>query len=240
MNILSIDTEYSNFKVEQGDLIQLGILAIVDGEEYTFSEYAKPVNPNSWSKDAEKVHGITLQRAMTFQSIESLATKFKAFIDQFDTVFTCVGWNHRNDKKYIDKLIRKHCLEHKYYYKSRPEWVDVMNMAKQRKGQLRLNKFTLGNVAKYFGFEFKEHDALEDATITYRIYELLNNIESDDADYIQISNNRRMTEIEKRKEYISGKYLQTVNGEVYISKHATENKEAMRVILTELWTIFCS
>lgn len=239
MNTLTIDCEFSNFSVQKGDLIQLALIADVNGERHTFNEYARPVNRQAWSADAEKVHGISWLRSQEFQTIEEMAKKLGKFLDQFDTVFVVIGWNCATDKKYLEKTIKQHLLQKEYYYKIKPDWIDVLKMVRKRKNQITLPNQQLSTVAKHFGIEFKAHDALEDAVVTYKLYELVNAINADDCNFIQISNNAKLTEVEKRHKYLDMKYVQISDGEVFLTKDATSDKEAMRVIFYELWSLFC-
>ena len=238
MNSLTIDCEFSSFSVEKGDLLQLALVADINGEKHIFNEYARPINRHAWSIEAERVHQISWIKSQEFQPIEDLAKKLAEFLDKFDTVFTIICWNGATDKRYFEKTIRQHLMQKQYYYKVRPNWIDVLKMVRSRKTQIKVPNMQLTSVAKHFNITFDAHDALEDAKVTYRLYELVNAIKSDDCNFIQTSANAKLTEVEKRQKYLDMKYVQISDGEVFLTKEATSDKEAMRVIFSELWTLF--
>ena len=63
-------------------------------------------------------------------------------------------------------------------------------------------------------------------------------VQSDDSDFIQISSLSKLSEQDKISKYMDIKYVQVSGGEVFLTKEATSDKEAMRIIFTELWSLF--
>ena len=47
-----------------------------------------------------------------------------------------------------------------------------------------------------------------------------------------------MSEIEKREKFLGMDYIQNSGGEIFITKKATDNPEALKVIFSELWSLY--
>jgi hypothetical protein len=53
------------------------------------------------------------------------------------------------------------------------------------------------------------------------------------------STTERLTNLQKRRLYLDSKYVQIDgNGVVYITEEGTKNREALKVIMEELWSKF--
>lgn len=244
MNYLSIDTEFTSFyspdRKKSGELLQVGIIPVIDGvpdHENAFNEYVKPLT-KIWSPQAEKVHGITRARAQTFQTPEELCEKLIRWIGKYDCYFRPIGFNCTGDKNYIERLIMDYKLGNHWHFKVNHKWIDVKKMATKRKKMIPKKSLTLESLCDYFGIKIDAHDALSDAIATFYVKERLKLIDSP-SEGRQNYLNSQMSEIEKRKKYLDLKYV-ALNGEgsVFITEHATADKEALRVILSEIWDLY--
>lgn len=242
MNSIYIDVEYSGFfsgdKSKCGNLLQLGAIATIDGQEHSFNEFCKPLT-SVWSKHAEAVHKITQQRAKMFQHPEVLALKFIEWVESFgDQYITLKGWNCSGDKKYVEELIFNYKYDKRFFAITRPEWVDVKNKATERKNYLGVKNFKLQTVADHFKIEINAHDALSDVQATMLVDRALDTIVMP-RKYSAPVDIVGLTEKEKVKKYMSMGYIQIGSrGDIYISEKATEDKDAMRTIFKELWERF--
>lgn len=236
MNYLYLDTEFSNFSVAKGDLIQLAVIAVKDGEEVArFNEVTKPVKRNGWNLEAEKVHGISWHRAQGFQDISKMKEKFQRFVSDLDDRFVVCAWNHRNDKLYVQDMLGVDSLL--WHRTVRSQWLDIFTEVKNRKSQIQTKNYKIETVAKFFDININAHDAMSDALSMWKIHEYIMGLQ-DPGDFKHI-NLEKLSELEKKEKYLDRKYLQ-INGDgsVYISEDCTQNKEALRIILTELWEVF--
>ena len=215
-------------------------MPVIDGVkrlDLSFNEYCKPLT-NVWNKYAEEVHKIQRGRAMTFQHPEELAEKLDRWLEQFDDIFTVMGYNCLGDKRYIERLLYKHKRIKNWSLKTHPEWKDVYDLVKKRKKMIPKKKLTLGSMCEYFGIDIDAHDALSDASTTYDVYERVKLIKTGD-NYTQSSLDQGMTEVEKKRKYTDIKYMSIgSDSTVFITEYATQNKEALRIVLDQIWTTF--
>lgn len=245
MKYLSIDTEYTSFyspdRKKSGELLQVSIVPIIDGfpdRENSFNEYCRPLT-STWNSGAEKIHGISRSKAETFQHPMELAKKLDEWLRKFDIVFTCIGFNCTGDKNYIERLVMECKISREWFFKCKPEWIDVKKMATNRKHLISKKSFTLTSMCEYFGIDIvNAHDALFDAVATFLVWERLRAI-SDPRDGKQQYIDNQLTAMEKRRKYLDIKYvMMNGDGSVFITEHGTKNKEALKIIMEEIWCLF--
>jgi len=240
-NIIYIDTEYSAFfntlPGKSGEILQLGAVAMVDGVEAgTFNEFARPLT-KVWSKDAEKVHRISRDRAELHQNPDQLAEHLIAWVESFgDVYFQVKGWNCKGDKQYIERLMFDHGMLDRWYAMTRVEWIDVIKKARARKDYLPVANFQLETVAKHFGIKMNAHDGLSDAWATVKVDDYLDTIKLP-SKHVQTSMKHELTEKQKVKKYMSSEYVQVGgDGSIFIQPRATATPEALQTIFSELYT----
>lgn len=243
MSVIYLDCEYSSFysadKNKSGDLLQLGAAAVVNGEIHTFLQTCRPVG-RVWNLEAEKVHGISKARALKFQPQQMLAKNFVEWVFSLgDHYFTPKGWNCRNDKLFVERLMFDHNLDKELFSRMRVEWIDVMAKAKEREEFLGSKSLKLGDVAGFFKIELDAHNALSDALATMKVDECLTGIVLPKKEYKKIDVSECTNAKDKILKYMSSGYVQIGSrGDVYISEHATADKEALQVIFSELYNRF--
>ena len=243
MNTIYIDTEYTGFystyKDKSGELLQVSACAIVDGMLETFDEYCRPLT-NVWSDEAEKVHRISKDRAMLFQHPNQLAESFVRWLERIGGYNRLAGWNCKGDKMFIERLMFDHKLDQRYFSVTRLEWKDVLDKAKKRKDYIGTKDLKLESVAKFFSIPIKAHNSLSDATATMECDKALSTIDLPSEYAIQDDIGIELSEKDKVKKYMGSKYIQIDgDGTIFITPHATHNKEAMQTIFSELWGRFC-
>lgn len=244
MNYLSIDTEYtSSYSIDEsksGELLQVSIVPIIDGvpnREDAFNEYCAP-QTRLWNKKAEEVHGISQARARSFQHPSELAKKLQAWLERHDDMFTVVGYNCRGDKCFIERLIMKYKLSKFWFFKVRPEWIDVYTMVRNRKHLIPKKSLKLTSMCEYFGIQFDgAHDAINDAVACFMVWERVKAIR-DPKEMRQEYLEAQVSVFDKRRTYLDMKYvMMNGDGSVFITEHATKSKEALRIILEEIWNV---
>ena len=244
INYLSIDTEFSAFysvdKGKSGELLQVSIIPVINGIPDTakaFNEFCAP-QTKVWSSHAEKVHKITRKRAETFQSRSELAEKLINWVKQFDDVFTCMGYSCLGDKRFIERMLYEETLSNHWFLRTRTEWKDVKKMVTARKKLIPRKSHTLGSMCDYFGIELNAHDALSDALGTFKVYERVRLLETP-TEGRQRYLTSKLTEIEKKRKYTDLKYMMLDGyGGCFISEHATKDKEALRIVLEQIWNLY--
>lgn len=241
MNYLSIDTEYSSFyshdERKSGELLEVAIIPYINGvRQEPFNQFCKPLT-KIWNKGAERVHGITRRRAEEFQHPQQLAHNLIYWLSQFDTMFSVVGHNPTSDKRYIERMIRKYDKINDWHKSVRPKWKCTKEIAEKKKSHVVTKDYKLETLCKYFRIPINAHNALSDAEATYSLYECLNNLRSAaSGDAQEVS---QLSEHEKRKKYLDMKYVSLgSDGNVYITEYGTSDRDALRVILQEIWSIY--
>lgn len=141
-----IDTETTGFGADDEVLA----LAVVDerGNEVSSMKF-RPQRKRSWP-EAERVNHISWDDVANCPSITDFAAEMAAL---FSGMFVIVGYNVKFDLRMLEQSGVKvgNCRT-----------VDVMRVYKD----MADGKHRLVDCAKHFGYEFKAHDALEDARAT--------------------------------------------------------------------------
>ena len=119
MNYLYLDVEYTSFfsndRQKSGELLQIGVVAVVDNvKKDTFSEFSRPLT-QKWNPEAEKIHGISKDKAKMEQHPKQLAEKLIEFLERNDRVFSVVGHSCSADQKYIERLMLDHGLTSQWH-----------------------------------------------------------------------------------------------------------------------------
>lgn len=241
MNYLSIDTEYTSFyspeRYKSGELLQLAIRPIINGvKQDPFNEFMRPLT-NVWSDQAERVHKISRAQALEFQHPKEAAEKLRVFMAKYDHMFTVIGHNPQGDKKYLERFVRDHKMANEWHIKTRPEWKCTASIAAKKKSFVVVKKYTLESLCQYFKIPITAHDALSDADSTWTLYEHINAMVT--ASGKTMSDMQHLTEVEKRQKYRDIKYVM-FNGEgsIYISEYTTKDREALRIVLDEIWNTY--
>lgn len=243
MNYLSIDTEYSSFyspdRKKSGELLQISCVPIINGIIQTdkiFNEFCKPLT-NVWSDHAEKVHGISKVKSRDAQHPEEAAKKLLEFVQSFDCMFTAIGHNHKGDKNYVERLISDYDNANSWHRAIRHQWKDTKTIASKMKSAVPVKNHKLETLCKFFDIPIEAHKAESDALATAILYDKLNNIEASKHAYIAPL--EKLSEVDKIKKYMDMKYVSMGgDGCVFITEYGTGDKEALRIILQEIWNTY--
>jgi len=147
---VAIDVETSNS--DMASICQVGIVCYEDG--VMTNEWSSLINPQDYFASINVgIHGITkrdVKDAPVFSDVYETISKLIS-----NTV--CVSHTHF-DRVSLDKVIRK--------YKLNPietNWLDSARVARRAWEECAWKGYGLAKVCKLIGFNFKHHDALEDA-----------------------------------------------------------------------------
>lgn len=191
VKLLSIDAEFSSFDMVGGDLLSLGVVEIL--EDNTLGRkgewFFRPRSAMYFTEGARKVHGISYFKAETFperrESIVSFLKWMAPLMDQFPMKTAYWGsWNFdlrwinytMTDLEMADSFKKAFCQVKESHF-------NVLHAAKKKLKHIEAplgkfntekekekGKYTLSNVAKFYGIEFDHHNALSDAIATAKIY----------------------------------------------------------------------
>jgi len=150
MKFVSIDVETAN--PDMASICQIGIACFDNGK--IESEWSSLVNPRDYFDPINvSIHGIEETSVYSAPSFEEIYHEIKSILSGK----ICVSHTHF-DRISFDKAIRRQSLD--------PidiTWLDSARIARRAWEECAWNGYGLANVCKIIGFEFKHHDALEDA-----------------------------------------------------------------------------
>lgn len=173
---------------------------------------------------------------MGFQHPSEMADKLREFLSQYDVMLQCLGHSCKGDKLYLERLVFDSKMAPEWYPKIRDKWKDTHEISKQLKNMIPTKDMKLETLCKYFGIEINNaHDALSDARGAYMLYQRLDAMMS--AKMGAQSKVDGESELQKRKKYLDMKYVSFGgDGTVFLTEFCTGDREALRIVLSELWT----
>ncbi|ACN18067.1 predicted type III DNA polymerase PolC (plasmid) [Desulforapulum autotrophicum HRM2] len=150
MEFVSIDVETAN--PDMASICQIGIACFNNGQ--LEREWSSLVNPRDYFDPINvSVHGINETSVSSAPSFEEIYHEIRSLLSGK----ICVSHTHF-DRISMDKAIRKHSLD-----PIDVVWLDSARIARRAWEECAWKGYGLANVCKIIGFEFKHHDALEDA-----------------------------------------------------------------------------
>lgn len=147
---ISIDVETAN--PFMGSICQIGIVNFLDGK--IVDEWSTLIDPESYFDDFNTtIHGISQRMISGKPKLPEVAEKIRSFLSNQITV--C---HTHFDRSAIAQAFEK--------YELKPistTWLDSARVARRTWKDPENNGFGLASLCRKIGFEFKHHDALEDA-----------------------------------------------------------------------------
>lgn len=150
MQFVAIDVEIAN--ADLSSICQIGIAKYSNGE--LADEWSSLINPEDYFDFMNvQVHSITENDVINSPKLPEIYSTLQAYME--NTV--CVSHTHF-DRVSVARAFEK-------YRMNPPEviWLDSARVARRAWKQFARNGYGLSNVCEYIGYEFKHHDALEDA-----------------------------------------------------------------------------
>lgn len=150
MNFVAIDVETAN--PDMGSICQIGIAIFSDGS--LIGEWSALVNPEDYFDDVNiSIHGIESYMVKGKPLLPEVADKLRSLMA--NTVTVC---HTHFDRIAIARAFAKYKLE-----PITTIWLDSARVVRRTWQDLAWSGYGLSNVCKKIGYEFKHHDALEDA-----------------------------------------------------------------------------
>lgn len=167
---LYLDVETTGLNPALNDVVQLACIPIINGVEHApFNEFCQPTNWNNIEDAASRVHGITREHMLSFQSPIELVDKFVRYLSSFNVKFVMSGYNTNFDRSFVAALFQKTGKHAQFSSLFSSEIRDVYARAKGVKDKLKTTKFKLVNLAEEFGIEINAHEAMSDIRATYLV-----------------------------------------------------------------------
>jgi DNA polymerase-3 subunit epsilon len=150
MEFVSIDIETAH--PDMASICQIGIACFSNGK--LESEKSFLVNPRDYFDPINvSIHGIDEEQVSSAPSFEEIYQDIRSLL----AGKICVSHTHF-DRISLDKAIRKNFLD-----SIDLTWLDSARIARRAWEECAWKGYGLANVCKIIGYEFKHHDALEDA-----------------------------------------------------------------------------
>lgn len=150
MEFIAVDVETAN--ADMSSICQIGIAHYCDGE--LIEEWGTYVDPkDDFDYINISIHGIDEKTVKKSPVFNDIAEKIYSYFD--DRIIVC---HTHFDRVAIKKAFDKNGLRH-----SKGKWLDSARVARRTWKQFAFKGYGLGNICEYLNYEFKHHDALEDA-----------------------------------------------------------------------------
>ena len=150
MNFVAIDVETAN--PNMGSICQIGIAKFSDGQ--LVDEWVSLVDPEGYFADVNTcIHGIDQSMVQGKPKLPALAQTIHEYLD--GTITVC---HTHFDRIAIARAFAKYKLE-----PISNSWLDSSRVVRRTWTDLAFKGYGLSNVCSRIGYEFKHHDALEDA-----------------------------------------------------------------------------
>jgi DNA polymerase-3 subunit epsilon len=177
MELLFLDTETGGVDPFRHSLLQIGMVAYVNGEiKDSMSFYIKD-ETYKIEPEAMKINGLDLETINKIGKPKGLLTAMEVanFLKlNFKSKPTLVGHNITFDKYFVREFFLSVNLDMDDFISYR--LLDTASLARGLKiaKKLHVDKVSLKELSSYFGIENeKEHDALSDCVATVKVYEKL-------------------------------------------------------------------
>jgi DNA polymerase III subunit epsilon len=150
MNFIAIDVETANS--DMASICQIGIAKYADG--ILVDEWSSLIDPEDYFNPINiDIHGIDEEDVVGSPTLPEVAIVLGSYLN--NTV--CVCHTHF-DRVSIGQALAKYNLEN-----FSGVWLDSARVARRTWEDCRWSGYGLANLCKKIGYEFKHHDALEDA-----------------------------------------------------------------------------
>ncbi len=150
MDFIAIDVETAN--ADMASICQIGIAKF--SNNVLIDEWETLINPEDYfdsiNTDIHGINELDVQNAPTFPEISAF------LLDFFEN--TIVVCHTHFDRVSIGRAFWKHGIEMREV-----SWLDSAKVARRAWPEFSYKGYGLKNVAKHIGYDFKHHDALEDA-----------------------------------------------------------------------------
>ncbi len=161
------DTETTGLSEAYDEILQI---SIIDGEgNELINSYVKPYWNDSW-EEAQAIHGITEEMVKNAPYIHELIPRLKGIFDSAELI---IAYNNSFDIGFIKRTGID--LSEKHQYDVMKEFAPYFGEWSNEYSTFKWQK--LVNAARYFDYEFKAHDALEDIRATLHCYNELTSLQ---------------------------------------------------------------
>ena len=156
MEFVAIDVETAN--ADMASICQIGLAKFKNGE--LVKEWSSLIDPEDYFNPINiSIHGITEKDVVGAPNFLNIATELSNFLSNS----ICVSHTHF-DRVSLNRALGKYSLDPFH-----TTWLDSAKVARRTWEECTWNGYGLANVCGIIGYEFKHHDALEDAKASGQI-----------------------------------------------------------------------
>ena len=150
MDFVAIDVETANS--DMASICQIGLAKYKGGT--LEKEWLSLINPEDYFYDINiSIHGINEKDVSNAPTLPEISSQLKEFMSGS----ICVSHTHF-DRVSIYRAFEKYSLQHLDI-----TWLDSARVARRAWKECAWSGYGLANICKIIGYDFKHHDALEDA-----------------------------------------------------------------------------
>lgn len=150
MEFIALDVETAN--ADMASICQIGIARFADGK--LIEEWSSLIDPEDYFNFINvDIHGITEEDVVGYPTFPEIAGVLSSFLNNK----VCVS-HTRFDRVSISRALAKYGLR-----EFDAIWLDSARVARRTWEDCAWSGYGLANICKKIGYEFKHHDALEDA-----------------------------------------------------------------------------
>ncbi len=150
MNFIAIDLETAN--ADMGSICQIGIAMFSDGT--LVNEWSSLIDPETYFDDVNvAIHGIEPHLVIGQPTLPAVAEKVRTLM--LDTVSVC--------HTHFDRIALQRAFDRYRLQPIAATWLDSARVVRRTWKDLAWRGYGLKNVCDRIGYQFKHHDALEDA-----------------------------------------------------------------------------
>ncbi len=150
MEFVAIDVETANG--DMASICQIGLARFADGQ--LVEEWSSLIDPEDWFSPVNiSVHGIDAEMVVGKPKLPEVAEQICAFLDGRVSV------HHTHfDRIAVHRAFIKYAL-----LSPKTTWLDSARVTRRTWSDIANSGYGLANVCERIGYQFKHHDALEDA-----------------------------------------------------------------------------
>lgn len=173
-----IDVETTGFDYLSNCIIELACVYESDGEIISFCERSQHLSDHFWGKDAEAIHGISLDEINKYQSPSELCTRFLNFLENahpYKRYRLCANMWYHGKNGFDWRMLMGLFLKQDLIFELRRYLNDnlVFSTLGLAKEKLQLPNYKLNTICQALDIELNHHEALSDALACMHIHRRL-------------------------------------------------------------------
>lgn len=237
MNKAYIDVETGGFDANTDALLEVAVVPVIDGERLTpFQSYMMPPSHLIINDGALAVNKIKRIDIASFKPEKDVLLELCSYLEKLSVKLTFTAYNAPFDYGFIKQLFIRNAMLSDFGYFFRPTINDVLKKAANKKQffPVKPANLKLTTLTKLFKIKHDNaHTALDDVNAMIELDAILDSLGE------QVTPEDKKTYREMCQKYLDSKYIIfNPDGDIFIQKYATQDLQALRFILNEMWEMY--